>query len=82
MHDEQDARDDALRGPDEGTFFDAPGEAGTGRDATTSPHAQPDDPDAGFFGVDSGDEESDNAARQTTPGYQSDKWDRGTIMPR
>lgn len=39
--------------------------------------------DSGFFGA--GDNEGDgddNLARETEPGYQADKWDRGTIMPR
>jgi hypothetical protein len=39
--------------------------------------------DSGFFGV--GDNEGDgddNLARETEPGYQRDKWKRGTIMPR
>jgi|GEM_PF-6665907 len=39
--------------------------------------------DSGFYGVGSNDGiHDDNLARETTPGYQSDKWDRGTIMPR
>jgi hypothetical protein len=39
--------------------------------------------DSGFFGVGSNDDEGDdNLARETTPGYQADKADRGTIMPR
>lgn len=41
------------------------------------------DPDSGFFGVGSNEGEgNDNLERETTPGYQADKWDRGTIMPR
>ena len=39
--------------------------------------------DSGFFGVGSNEGEGDdNLARETEPGYQGDKWDRGTIMPR
>lgn len=39
--------------------------------------------DSGFFGAGSNaGEQDDNLARETTPGYQADKWDRGTIMPR
>jgi len=40
------------------------------------------DPDAGFFGVGSNEGEgNDNLERETTPGFQEDKWERGTIMP-
>jgi hypothetical protein len=39
--------------------------------------------DSGFYGSGSnaalGD---DNSARETTPGFQQDKWERGTLMPR
>lgn len=39
--------------------------------------------DSGFFGVGNNDgKNDDNLARETTPGYQADKGDRGTIMPR
>ncbi len=39
--------------------------------------------DSGFFGVGSNHGDGDdNLARETEPGYQGDKWDRGTIMPR
>jgi hypothetical protein len=39
--------------------------------------------DSGFFGAGNNDgENDDNLVRETTPGYQADKWDRGTIMPR
>ena len=40
-------------------------------------------PDSGFFGVGSNEGEGDdNRERETEPGYQRDKGDRGTIMPR
>jgi hypothetical protein len=39
--------------------------------------------DSGFYGsgtnLELGD---DNSARETTPGFQQDKWERGTLMPR
>jgi hypothetical protein len=39
--------------------------------------------DSGFFGAgDNDDMGDDNLARETEPGYQADKWDRGTIVPR
>lgn len=39
--------------------------------------------DSGFFGAGSNEGiGDDNLARETEPGYQGDKWDRGTIMPR
>lgn len=39
--------------------------------------------DSGFFGVGNNEGDGDdNLARETEPGYQSDKWERGTIMPR
>lgn len=40
-------------------------------------------PDSGYFGVGSNEGEGDdNEVRETEPGYQSKKHDRGTIMPR
>lgn len=40
-------------------------------------------PDSGFLGAGSNEGEgNDNLERETTPGYQEDKWKRGTIMPR
>ena len=40
-------------------------------------------PDSGFFGVGSNEGQSDdNEVRETEPGFQRDKGDRGTIMPR
>ncbi len=39
--------------------------------------------DSGFFGAGDNDGDGDdNLARETEPGYQGDKWERGTIMPR
>lgn len=39
-------------------------------------------PDSGFYGAGSNEGAgNDNLERETTPGYQADKADRGTIMP-
>lgn len=39
--------------------------------------------DSGFYGAGNNDGvNDDNLARETTPGYQADKGERGTIMPR
>jgi hypothetical protein len=37
--------------------------------------------DAGYFGAGSNDSLGDDSERETTPGYQGDKHDRGTIVP-
>ena len=38
--------------------------------------------DSGFFGAGYNQgPDDDNFARETSPGYQGDKWDRGTEMP-
>jgi hypothetical protein len=40
------------------------------------------DPNSGYFGAGSNEGEgNDNLERETTPGFQADKWERGTIMP-
>jgi hypothetical protein len=52
------------------------GEARHGNDYTG-------DPDSGFYGAGSNEGEgNDNLERETTPGFQKDKWERGTLMPR
>jgi hypothetical protein len=40
--------------------------------------------DSGYFGAgrDNEGKDDDNLARETTPGYQADKGDKGTQMPR
>jgi len=80
---------DFLTGPGEGAATDSPA---TGRGPAEESMLEHEDtrqgnnytahPDSGFFGVGSNEGEgNDNLERETTPGYQSDKGDRGTIMP-
>lgn len=55
--------------------------AATGEDVGT-PGSYP-TPDSGTFGVGSNEGEGDdNQVRNTEPGFQRDKGERGTIMPR
>ena len=86
MVDKQAQRDDIEQHPGEERFLtDAGGSADHPRPSsgTRAVNSDAPTPDSGFFGVGSsaaaGD---DNDARETEPGYQDDKWDRGTVMPR
>jgi hypothetical protein len=55
-----------------------PRDRGLGTDVPTAEKQ-----DSGFFGAGPNDGPGDdNLARESEPGYQDDKWDRGTKMPR
>ena len=59
------------------------GDTVTADDDVRDGHDYTADPDSGRFGVGSNaGEGNDDLERETTPGFQADKWERGTIMPR